>query len=231
VSLHRSANHIVPDLLFDAIHRRQSTRSLYNGSGVPTPELRRVEAVCGSDKVFGLMFTGTSAKEAIIEYVKEGDRLQYQNGAFVEELVHWLRFDKREAMSSRDGLYTICSGKPQLPRWLGQHFVTTGSGNGQALSDQSAIRSSSGLVVIVSDRDDKAHWVAVGRLYERLALTLTTGGIKTAFVNQPIEVPELRSQFQDWLGVGSAFPQLIFRFGYAEAMPQSLRRPVADVLI
>jgi hypothetical protein len=86
-------------------------------------------------------------------------------------------------------------------------------------------------LVIVSDQDDKRAWIDTGRVYERLALTLTTLNIKSAFLNQPIEVAELRSEFQSYLGLGPAQPQLLMRFGYAEPMPRSLRRPVKEILL
>jgi hypothetical protein len=50
-------------------------------------------------------------------------------------------------------------------------------------------------------------------------------------LNQPIEVADLRSQFQNALGLGASSPQLLVRFGYAEAMPRSLRRPVEQVIM
>lgn len=42
---------------------------------------------------------------------------------------------------------------------------------------------------------------------------------------------ELCPQFQNAVGLGSSLPQLLVRFGYAEAMPKSLRRSVEQVLI
>ena len=67
-------------------------------------------------------------------------------------------------------------------------------------------------------------------MYERLALTLTALGIQVAFLNQPAEVPALRSQFQNYLHLGTAQPQLLLRFGYADPLPHSLRRPLDEVL-
>jgi hypothetical protein len=60
-------------------------------------------------------------------------------------------------------------------------------------------------------------------------LTATSLNIKVAFLNQPVEVPEVRKQLAGLL-TGSAVPQLLLRYGYAERMPSSLRRPLADVL-
>jgi hypothetical protein len=60
---------------------------------------------------------------------------------------------------------------------------------------------------------------------------MTSLNIKSAFLNQPIEVSNLRGEFQTAIGLGSSLPQLLVRFGYADAMPKSLRRPVEHVLM
>jgi hypothetical protein len=101
----------------------------------------------------------------------------------------------------------------------------------QADTDAKKLRSSSGAVVIASKSDDKTAWVRTGQVYERLALQLTSLNIKSAFLNQPIEIADLRGQLQTAIGRGSALPQLLVRFGYADTMPRSLRRPVEQVLM
>jgi len=50
-------------------------------------------------------------------------------------------------------------------------------------------------------------------------------------MNQPVEVPELRTQLQSAMNLGNAKPQLLARFGYAPAMPRSLRCPLNQVLL
>ncbi|MBE0684811.1 MAG: Tat pathway signal protein, partial [Anaerolineaceae bacterium] len=55
--------------------------------------------------------------------------------------------------------------------------------------------------------------------------------IKSALLNQPIEVPDIRPQFQSAMNLGELFPQLMVRFGYAPAMPKSIRRTVEQVLV
>jgi len=73
--------------------------------------------------------------------------------------------------------------------------------------------------------------VRTGQVYERLALTLPALNIKSAFLNQPIEVADVRGQFQSAMGLGASLPQLLLRYGYADAMPRSLRRLVEQVLL
>ena len=85
--------------------------------------------------------------------------------------------------------------------------------------------------MFVGDRADPQHWIKVGRSFQRFALQATALGIRTAHVNQPIEVPSVRSEFARWLGMPDARPDLVIRFGRAPAMPMSLRRPVSAVLV
>lgn len=75
------------------------------------------------------------------------------------------------------------------------------------------------------------QWVDVGRSFNRFALQATTMGIRHAHLNMPVEVPELRPAFADWLGMPGRRPNLVIRFGKAPAMPMSLRRPVDETLV
>jgi hypothetical protein len=157
--------------------------------------------------------------------------IQYADPAFIDELIFWLRFNKKEALSTMDGLYSRCSGNPEVPRWLGKSFVSGTKPEQQADADAKKLRSSSGAFVISSETDDKTGWIRTGQVYERIALLMTTLNIQSAFLNQPIEMKEVRSQFQQALGLGNSMPQLLVRFGYADPLPHSLRRPVGQVLI
>jgi hypothetical protein len=88
------------------------------------------------------------------------------------------------------------------------------------------IRSSSGVAVFTGAGETPADWVEVGRRFQRFGLRATALGLRHAHINQPIEVPALRSEFAQWLGVGGARPDLVVRFGYGPALPMSLRRRV-----
>lgn len=217
--------------LFDAIPLRQSTRSVYDGQPVKAADLDRVQAVALEPGVSLHFVTNPVDMETVVEYVNQGNLGQYADEAFLKELIVWLRFNKKEALSSLDGLYSACSGTPEVPRWVGRMFVSGTKPQQQADGDARKLRSSPGALVIASTAENKSAWVRAGQLYERLALQMTALEIKSAFLNQPIEVAGLRGQFQSALGLGAATPQLLVRFGYAPALPRSLRRPVADLLL
>ena len=217
--------------LFDAIPPRQNTRSAYDGRLIKNEDLDQLQALQLEPGVALQFATNPTVMETFLEYVNLGNLAQYADTAFVDELIAWLRFTKKEALSSLDGLYSLCSGNPQVPRFIGQMFVAGTKPQQQADADVAKFRTSPVAVVVAAESDDKVSWVRTGQVYERLALTMTSLNIKSAFLNQPIEVSSLREQFQSAIGLGSSLPQLLVRFGYADAMPKSLRRPVEQVLV
>ena len=110
-------------------------------------------------------------------------------------------------------------------------FVAGTKPQKQADADAKKLRSSPGAVVVASIAEGKTAWVRTGQFYERLALTMTSLNIKSAFLNQPIEVGEVCAQFRSAIGLGEAHPQLLLRFGYGDPMPRSLRRPAEQVIL
>lgn len=217
--------------LFDAIPRRQNTRSAYDGRPVKTADLDQVLATPLEPGVTLRPVTAAGDMAQVQEYVRLGNLHQYGDRAFLDELIGWLRFNQRAALATRDGLFTRCSGNPEVPTWLGRIFVAGGKPEQQADADAAKLSSSAGALVIASAGEGKSAWVRMGQVYERLALQMTSLGIKSAFLNQPIEVATLRRQFGSALGLAAVQPQLLLRFGYAADLPRSLRRPVAQVLI
>jgi len=179
-----------------------------------------------------MFLTEPVAMENVLEYVVQGNTAQMNDRAFVDELKTWIRFSSAEAVRTGDGLYAASSGNPVLPTWLGSRlfdlFFTLKSENDKYAKH---MRSSAGIAVFVSDNADKAHWVEVGRCYERFALQAAALGIRNAFLNQPVEVTALRPQFAAFLGIGGRRPDLVVRFGRGPKMPQSLRRPLQTVLV
>jgi hypothetical protein len=221
-----------PSPLFDAIRLRQTTRSEHDiGRHILRDELDQARALPLEPGVAMNFVLNPTDMEIVLEYVNQGNLNQFGDKDFINELIYWLRFTKKEAIASFDGLFSRCSGSPEVPRWLGQIFIAGANLKQQADADAKKLRSSSIAIVFVSETDDKTAWVRTGQVYERMALLMTSLGIKSAFLNQPIEVADLRSEFQSAMGLGSFMPQLLARFGYADPMLRSLRRPVEQVVV
>jgi hypothetical protein len=217
--------------LVEAIPVRQCSRSRYDGRPLTATQLRALEDVAHGDGVEAVVMTAASQIEAVLDYVTRGNAAQIGDRAFVEELKTWIRFSEAEAARTGDGLFSRTTGNPVVPRWLGTRLLgallTPKSENDKCAKQ---LRSSAAVIVFASDMNDRQHWIEVGRCYERFALQATALGIRTAFLNQPVEVAPLRAQFATWLNLGGRRPDLVVRFGRGPTMPRSLRRPIEQVL-
>lgn len=228
----KRANAAEENDLFQAIPKRHTNRREYNKEQIPAADLNKLGSVPIENGVTCLVLTEPDAIEQIFDLVREGNRIQMNDDAFMDEINFWIRFSDSEEELHLDGLTSRAMGRSPVPGWLGRMFMRIFvSAKSQSKTDEKNIRSSSALMVIISEKNDKKSWVDVGRSFERIALTLTTLNIENAHLNQPCEVPQLKNQLQQHLALGSTHPQMLLRIGYAEPLPRSPRRPVQQVLI
>lgn len=218
--------------LYLAIPNRQCTRSVYDGRSIPINDFALLQDVAKKYNVSVQAFSDLSKLESILEYVIKGNTHQMNDASFVKELKHWIRFNKSAAIMHGDGLSAASTGSPGVPSWLGNLlFNLVFKVDSENDKYRKQIKSSSAVMAFVSATDDKQGWINVGRSYQRTALQATALGIKHAFINQAIEVPEVRSEFAKFLNIGAKRPNLLIRLGYAHDMPKSLRRPLTQVII
>lgn len=230
MALAATAPQVLPRFL--AIPQRQSTRGEYDGKPLSVDELRTLEQAAAGGGVQLILLTDRAALEKALALVVQANSAQMRDAAFVEELKAWIRFSASDAVRLGDGLYSASSGNPSVPAWLGRlmfgRFFTESGENDKYARH---IRSSAGIAVFVGSKDDRAGWIEVGRAYERFALQATAMGVRTAHVNQPVEVAALRPAFAAFLGTPGRRPDLVVRFGRGPTLPPSLRRPVQAVLV
>jgi hypothetical protein len=218
--------------LFEAIPHRQCSRTEYDGQPISPEELHLLTTAGTGDGVRVVMLTQPAQIETVVAYVVRGNTAQLTNPAFRQELKAWIRFNNGAAKRTGDGLSGRTTGNPAAPSWLGKLLFKLLL-RVQPENEKVAryIRSSAGVAIFVSDQNDRAHWVEVGRCYERFALQATALGIRNAFVNQPVEEASLRPEFAKALGLGAGRPDLVVRFGRGPEMPRSLRRPIDAVIL
>jgi len=219
-----------PDLL-EAIRRRQSTRTEYDGRAVGPADLEALASAARVPGVDLVLVTDRRRIEQVLELVIAGNSAQMADAAFVRELKRWLRFNPRQALETGDGLFSAASGNPVAPTWLGRMAFDLAFRPG-AENDKYArqVRSSAGLAVFVSQVADRDHWLRAGRACQRFALQATALGLKHAFINQPVEVVSLRPALTSLVGLQGRRPDLVMRFGYGPSLPFSPRRPVSAVM-
>ena len=231
VAFSYSAGAPVVSALFDAIPKRQSTRADYDGRPVSAADMKSLVTAASVPGVDVALFTDRPQLDRVRDLILAGNSAQLADPAFIRELKDWLRFSPREAIRKGDGLFSATTGNPALPTWLGPtvfDWAFTAASENDKYARQ--IRSSAGIAVFVSEKDDREHWVLAGRASQRFALQATALGMKHAYINQPVEVAALRPQLASLVGMPGRRPDLVMRFGYGPTLPYSARRPVEKTL-
>ena len=226
------SNMVAQPSLVDAITKRQSTRAEYDGKSVSGADVQQLISASTISGVDISIITERVQINKVRDLVIAGNTSQMADPAFVNELKAWIRFNPRSALAKSDGLFSATNGNPTIPDWLGQvafeWFYTPKTENDKYARQ---IDSSAGIAVFVSEKNDPKHWVLAGRACQLFALQATALGMKIAFINQPLEVPNLRPELANLVGLPGRRPVIVMRFGYCPTMPYSLRRPMLDVVI
>lgn len=159
--------------------------------------------------------------ESISELVARGVREQFRDRGFRVELADCIgkgNFNTT-ALVSKIGEFIVRHDLGDMGRKTARQYYRE-------------IRNAPALIIFSSDTNDPKAWIKTGELYQRVALTLTDLGIQHSFYNQAIELPHLKKELQNLLGINQ-YPQLIIRAGYAKNQKRhgKIRKSVEDVLM
>jgi hypothetical protein len=86
------------------------------------------------------------------------------------------------------------------------------------------------IAVLSTITDERADWVRAGMALERALLVLTRAGLSASFMNQPVELPDVRWLLRSPLtGLGHA--QMVLRIGYGPPVPPTPRRALDEIVV
>lgn len=213
--------------MFEAIAHRRTNRKPFQKRDVPEADLRSLQN-CVEEEGARLDIFTDSRKSDLALIVADGDRVQGSNKHFRRELAAWVRPGRSQ---SRDGIPSYSSGVSDLRTFAGPFLLRTFDwGEGRAARDLELAEGSPALVVISTSEDDQIDWMRAGMALDHLLLQAHDYRLSASFLNQPIEVDDLRPRVQGMLD-RQGFPQTILRIGYGIETPRTPRRPVSDVLL
>jgi hypothetical protein len=220
-----------PSPMAQMIHLRQCTRTGFDATPIANDDLKALEAAAAGGKTDVTLLTSREDLGRFGKLIADATFAQMQDGAFVAELNDWIRFSYGQALDTRDGLFSLCTGNPALPGPIGRvlfRFFASAASESKRYEKQ--IAATSGLTIFSSAEDNPQHWFEAGRSYQRFALKATQLGLRHSFVNQPVEVPSFRSGLLRAAGRTEGRVDLVIRFGNGPEMPRSLRRPVETTI-
>ena len=215
-------------VLFYAIPKRRTNRQPFSDDPVPSSLLVKLQRAAEAEGARLRFLHDQETKYAFADLVAEGDRLQWANKAFRLELSRWLHSNHSP---SRDGVPGYAAGIDDLLSNAGPMVVRTfDMGEGQAARDHAVATGSPVLAVLGTDGDGPRDWVASGQALARVLLRARVEDVWASFLNQPIEVLELRTKLKAVAG-HAGFPQAVLRLGFGENVKPTPRREVEEVLI
>jgi hypothetical protein len=167
-----------------------------------------------------LVVLGEELHDEAAALVVEGDRKQFDNPDWRNELASWMH-----TKYHGDGL-TVSPVSLLAQRFVVSHFDV---GDPIAERDRELSEQAS-LLVFVTPDDNEESWLAVGQALQRVLLVATAANAAVSYFNQPCQVEHLRSKLANLLP-GQGIPQLVVRIGTAVALfHPSPRRSVDEVL-
>lgn len=214
--------------LFQAIVKRRTNRMPFGTRPVPESLLFLLQAAATKEGAWLHIVLGDENRNRVAGLVGEGDRIQMSDGHFRRELAAWIHPSRT---ASHDGTPGYALGFSGLTSYLGPLVVRTfDMGKGQAAKDRQLATGSPVLAVLGTESDTPADWLSAGQALARILLRARVDDVWASFLNQPIEVPELRTQLRDLLG-RKGFPQILLRMGYGQDVKPTPRRTPGEVLM
>jgi nitroreductase len=212
--------------LFAAIPLRHTVRERFEERAVSPQIVDELGAAAAAQEATLALVTG-GAREILADLVSDGDRVQAADKSFRRELAAWMR---PNATRRRDGIPGYSVGLPSVVSYVGPFVLRTFDwGRGQAARDHQLAAGSPILAVVATDTDGPRDWLVAGQALQHVLLTARARGLATSFLNQPIEVAELRPRLAALIGGGA--PQLVLRIGFGGEGIATPRREVEDVLL
>ena len=219
------------NLLFNAISKRHTNRQNYQWWDAPQSLLRWLQSDAELEGVWLHIVKNNNIRHQMAELIVRAEHQLMADPNYRQELANWIRPGNN---SNHDGI-------PGYAQGINEHFDfatplfatvlrTFDLGNDLAERSRKLVKQSPAIVVLGTQNDTQSDWLKVGQALERILLRSQAVGLSCSFLNQPVQVPQSRSELRKVLSQ-PGFPQLILRLGFCKQVKPTPRRTVEEVLI
>jgi nitroreductase len=214
-------------LLFWAIAKRRTNRSAFERREVPKGLLEELERAASREGASLRVLERDEERHELADLVAEGDRRQFADPRFRRELSSWIH---RSRSRAGDGMPAHSFELPAPLAPFAPIVVRTFDvGKGAAAHDRKIADGSPVLAILRTEGDTPRDWLAAGQALGRVLLRAAQDDLSASFLNQPVEVAELRAAVGRL--AGGRVPQIVLRLGYGPAVKPTPRRPLRDVVL
>jgi Nitroreductase family len=215
--------------LFTAITKRATNRGPFRGEDVPAAIVERLKSAATLEGVDVTFAQELAQRERLATLIGKADQRQFDDPRFRRELAGWIHSSRKDdgMPAASQGLRALTDAATPI---VAMAIRTFDLGTGVAAAHEDLARGSPVLVALSTPMDNNEGWLAAGLGLQRLLLVAATEGYFTSYLNQPIEVADLRTELAKELTI-DGYPQLLLRVGRGQPVSHSPRRPISDVLI
>lgn len=228
------------NFLFEAITKRRTNRMKFEDREFDEPVISRLKSIVTEQFDIGEeerkrrtrrtwlhIAKQQGEKNSLVDLIAEGDRIQMSDKRFRRELASWIHSNRSH---SKDGMPGYAFGFGDIMSYMGPFVIRTfDNGKGQAAKDRQLAIGSPVIAVLGTEYDEPIDWLQAGMALSRMLLLARSENIWSSFLNQPIEVPELRPKAERILDE-KGYPQVMMRMGYGQDIKPTPRREVDEVL-
>jgi nitroreductase len=216
------------ELLFRAMPERHTNRLAADERPLPGALTAALPRAAAAERAWLRTIEGPELRSRVADLIVEADLHLFGDRRYRHELAAWMRPNDE---TSRDGVPGFAYGIPDPAAPLGRRVVElVNSGRLSGFRDRRLALNAPALLVLGTSQDAPKAWMAAGQALARVLLHAAARGVWACYLNQPLQVPELRRELAALLELEGS-PHLLLRLGAGETLPHTPRRDVEQVLL
>jgi hypothetical protein len=206
-------------IMFYAIHKWLNIPQPFRAQKrVPDELLDDLKKLAGSGQTWLHLSREKSSRDTLADFIAEGDHLQK---AAEERQKRQLSAESHERRRREDKGWNVARGAGNIASYFETLMKRPWKGDSKASAARELAMAGPVLALLGTYEDSPAAWLAAGRTLADVLLRSLAIGVRASFVNQPVQIPKLRLELAEKLGL-SGYPQILFRLGFPET-PQGAK--------
>lgn len=213
-------------IMFYAIHKRISVPAQFRVQRrIPQQLVDDLLNLANAGETWMQFVEGKSSRDTVAGLVAEGDVIQNKDEELRREIIAWTSSASLRSRQLGDGL---AGGVNHVAAYF-ESFLMRSFDRGDAIAKHDhRLAEEAPLIAILGTYDNSPlSWLSAGQTLAAVLLRALAVGVHASFLNQPIEVPDLRKKLTGELGL-PGHPQLIFRMGFSD--PSARIRSAGEIV-
>lgn len=214
-------------LLFYAIRRRHTVRKPFSKRSIAPDFMDEIRSALGVEGVRATEVSTPAQRSALADLRDELMQALSGDKVRTAEIHKWIG---SQDSSRQDGVPASVVARDSLMYyWLSLTGGQVALAKEAAQRNRSRIMESPRILVISTPGDGLGDWLDAGMAMENALLRASSPGIQAAYIGPLTDDETARQRTRALLGL-DGIPQMVLCLGFADSMPNTPRRPLAEMM-